>query len=97
MTERKIHGGTEMKHFNAVGWSDFVNHVAAGGRQKVINKHRGMHRKRCVQTAALWRKVADAAGAATSFPRSPEKSRFANAALALARLAAKRQETSGLV
>ena len=26
--QRKIHGGTEMKHFNAVRWSDCVNHFA---------------------------------------------------------------------
>ena len=97
MTERKIHGGTEMKHFNAVGWSDFVNHVAAGGRQKVINKHRGIHRKRCVQAAALWRKVADAAVAEASYQPAAEKVRFVKAAFALAGLAAKRQETSGLI
>jgi len=94
--QREIHGGTEMKHFNVVGWSDFVNHVAGSDRQK-MQGHWGARRKHCVQTAALWQKVADAAVVEARYQPAPEKVRIVKAAFALAGLAAKRQEMGGVV
>ncbi len=95
--QRKIHGGTEMKHFNVVGWSDFVNHSADGGGQVVVQGHRGVRRKNRVQTAALWQKVANAAVVEARYQPAPEKVRFVKAAFALAGLAAKRQEMGGVI
>ncbi len=93
----KVDGGTEMKHVNAVGWSDFVNHAAVGGRQKATQKHRGAHRKDYGQTAALWRKIADAAVVEANYQPAAEKVRFVKAAFALASSVARRRETGGLV
>src|SRR5260370_24807233 len=70
--KRWIQGGTVMKHSNAVGWSDFVNHLAGSDRQK-MQGHRGARRKHCVQTAALWQKVADAAGVQVGEQPDPAK------------------------
>ncbi len=95
--QRKIHGGTEMKHFNVVGWSDFVNHSADGGGQVVVQGHRGVRRKNRVQTAALWQKVANAEVVEARYQPAPEKVRFVKAAFALAGLAAKRQEMGGVI
>src|SRR2546427_809370 len=88
----KIHGGTEMKHFNAVGWSDFVDHVADGGGQMVMQKHRGARRKHYLRTAALCQKVADAAVVEAGYQPALERVRFVEAAFAQAGLAAQRQE-----
>src|SRR5260370_17600877 len=84
-------GGTVMKHSNAVGWSDFVNHLAGSDRQK-MQGHRGARRKHCVQTAALWQKVADAAGVEAGDQPPPEKNRILQGAFRLAGFAAKRPE-----
>ncbi len=81
-----------MKHFNAVRWSDFVNHVSDGGEQVMMQGHRGVRRKHCVQAVALWQKVADAAVVEARYQPAPEKVRIVKAAFALAGLAAKRQE-----
>ncbi len=81
-----------MKHFNAVGWSDFVDHVADGGGQMVMQKHRGARRKHYLRTAALCQKVADAAVVEAGYQPAPERVRFVEAAFALAGLAAQRQE-----
>jgi len=86
-----------MKHFNVVGWSDFVNHSADGGGQVVVQGHRGVRRKNRVQTAALWQKVANAAVVEARYQPAPEKVRFVKAAFALAGLAAKRQEMGGVI
>ena len=95
---RKIHGGTEMKHFNAVGRSDVVNYLAAGDRQKkMMQGHRAVRPKHYGQTATLWQKVADAAVAEAKYQPAPEKVRFVKAAFALTGLAAKRQEMGGAI
>ncbi len=60
-------------------------------------KHRRTGRKRCLQTAALWRKVAEVAGVEASYQPAAEKVRVVRAAFAVAGLAAKRQETGGLI
>ncbi len=86
-----------MKHLNAVGWSDFVNHAAVSGRQKLTQKQRGALRKHYAQTAALWRKVADAAIAEATYQPAAEKVRFVKTAFTLAGLAAKRQETAEVI
>src|SRR5713101_3218481 len=96
-TEGKVNGGTQMKHFQVVEWSDCVNHVAAGDRQKAIKKHRGTRRKRCMETAALWQKVANAAAVEANYQPPAESVRVVKAAFATAGLAAKRQETGGLI
>src|SRR5260370_2434781 len=80
--KRWIQGGTVMKHSNAVGWSDFVNHLAGSDRQK-MQGHRGARRKHCVQTAALWQKVADAAGGEAGDHPPPTKQRPVQAPLGL--------------
>jgi len=94
---RKVHGGTEMKDFNAGGWSDFVNHAAVGGRQKAMQKHLRPRRQHCARTAALWRKIADAAMVEANYQPAPEKVRFVKAAFALAGSVARRQETAGVI
>src|SRR5260370_15279587 len=86
-----IQRGTVMKHFNAVGWSDFANHLAGSDRQE-MQGHRGARRKHCVQTPALWQKFADAAVVEARYQPAPEKVRFVKAVFALAGLATKRQE-----
>jgi hypothetical protein len=96
MPEEKVHGGTGMKHFSAVRRSDFVNHAAAGCRQKVMQKHLRA-RRHYAQTAALWRKIADAAVVEASYQPAAEKVRFVKAAFALASSVARRRETGGLV
>jgi len=85
-----------MKHSNAVGWSDFVNHLAGSYRQE-MHGHRGARRKHCVQKVALWQKVANAAVVEASYQPAPEKVRFVKAAFALAGLATKRQEMGGVI
>jgi hypothetical protein len=86
-----------MKHLNAVGWSDFENRAAAGGRPNVMHKHDGARRKNYARTAALWRKVADAAVVEASYQPAAEKVRFVKAAFELAGPAARRQERSGVI
>jgi hypothetical protein len=86
-----------MKHFKPLGWSDFVNHAAAGGRQKLMKKHRGARRKHYPRTAVLWQKVADAAVVEASYQPAAEKVRFVKAAFELAGPSAKRQETVGVI
>jgi len=85
-----------MKHFNAVRWSDFVNHLAGSDRQE-MQGHRGARRKHCVQTVALWQKVANAAVVEARYQPAPEKVRSVKAAFALAGLVAKRQEMGGVI
>jgi len=96
-TEGKVNGGTKMKHFQVVEWSDCVNHVAAADRQKAIHKHRGTRRKRYMETAALWQKVANAAAVEANYQPPAESVRVVKAAFATAGLAAKPQETNGLI
>src|SRR5260370_25478788 len=83
-----------MKHFSAGGWSDLVSHAAAGGRQKGMQKHLRARRQNYAQTAALWRKVADAAMVEASYQPATEKVRFVKAAFTLARSGARRQKTA---
>ena len=97
MTERKANGGTEMKHFAAVEWSDFVNRVVSGDRRKAMQKHRGTRRKCYAGTAELWQKVANAAAVEASYQPAAESVRVVKAAFATAGWAAKRQETGGLI
>ena len=86
-----------MKHFAAVEWSDFVNHMASGDRLKAMQKRRGTGRKRYVETVALWQKVANAAAVEASYQPAAESVRVVKAAFATAGWAAKRQETGGLI
>ncbi len=97
MTERKANGGTEMKHFKAEEWIDFVNHVGSDDRQEAMQKHLGTGCKRCVETVALWQKVANAAAVEASYQPAAESVRVVKAAFATAGWAAKRQETGGLI
>src|SRR5260370_2214306 len=92
----KVDGGTEMKHVNAVGWSDFVNHAAVGGRQKATQKHRGAHRKDYAQTAALWRKIADAAVVEAHYQPAAGKVCFVQAAFPLSSALGRRRGTHGV-
>jgi hypothetical protein len=85
-----------MKHFNAVRWSGCVNHLAGIDRQE-MQGHRGARRKHCVQTTALWQRVADAAVVEARHQPAPEKVRFVKAAFALAGPAAKQPEMRGVV
>jgi hypothetical protein len=86
-----------MMNFAAVEWSDFVNHLASDDRRKAMQKHRGTRRKRCVETIAPWKKVADAAALEASYQPAAEIVQVVKAAFAMAGLAAKRQETGGLI
>src|SRR5260370_23448544 len=97
MTERKANGETEMKHFAAVEWSDFVNRLVSGDRRKAMQKHRGTRRKCYAGTAELWQKVAKAAAVESSYQPAAESVRVVKAAFATAGWAAKRQETGGLI
>src|SRR5258708_32114868 len=85
-----------MKHFNAVRWNDFVNHLAGSDRQE-MQGHQGVRGKHCVQTVALWQKVTNAAVVEARYQPAPEKVRFVKAAFALAGLATKRQEMGGVI
>ncbi len=62
-----------------------------------MQKHRGTRRKRCVETIAPWKKVADAAALEASYQPAAEIVQLVKAAFAMAGLAAKRQETGGLI
>src|SRR5260370_42391208 len=95
--QRKIHGGTEMKHFNAVRWSDCVNHFAASDWHKMMQGHEGVRNKHFVHTTALWQKFAEAAVVEARYQPTPEKVRFVKAAFALSGLATKRQEMGGVI
>ena len=97
MTERKANGETEMKHFAAVEWSDFVNRLVSGDRRKAMQKHRGTRRKCYAGTAELWQKVANAAAVEASYQPAAESVRVVKAAFAAAGWAAKRQEIGGLI
>ena len=97
MTERKANGETEMKHFAAVEWSDFVNRLVSGDRRKAMQKHRGTRRKCYAGTAELWQKVAKAAAVEASYQPAAESVRVVKAAFATAGWAAERQETGGLI
>jgi len=63
--------GDVMKHSNAVGWSDFVNHLAGSDRQE-MHGHRGARRKHCVQTLLFGRK-SPMRRCSSQLPARPEK------------------------
>ncbi len=86
-----------MRHFAAVEWSDFVNHVGSDDRQEAMQKHLGTGCNRCVETVALWQRVANAAAVEASYQPAAESVRVVKAAFATAGWAAKRQETGGLI
>src|SRR5260370_17525572 len=86
-----------MKHFKAEEWIDFVNQMASGDRQEAMQKHLGAGCKRCMETVALWQRVANAAAVEASYQPAAESVRVVKAAFATAGWAAKRQETGGLI
>src|SRR6266849_6389050 len=86
-----------MMNFAAVEWGDFVNPLASDDRRKAMQKHRRTRRKRCVETIALWKKVAGAAALEASYQPAVEVIQLVKATFAMAGLAAKRQETGGLI
>src|SRR5713226_7492556 len=57
MTERKANGETEMKHFAAVEWSDFVKRLVSGDRRKGMEKQRGTRRKCYGGKAEQWQET----------------------------------------
>src|SRR3989441_8021658 len=97
MTERKANGETEMKHFAAVEWSDFVNRLVSGDRRKAMQKHRGTRRKYYAGTAELWQKVAKAAAVEASYQPAAESVREVKPPFATAGSAAKGQRTGSLL
>src|SRR6266496_1608371 len=86
-----------MKHFKAEEWIDFVNHVGSDDRQEAMQKHLRTDCKRCMETVALWQRVANAAAVEASYQPAAESVRVVKAAFATAGWAAKRQETGGLI
>src|SRR6266849_2306578 len=93
--EKRINGGTEMKHFKAVEWSDFVKRVGSDDRRKAMHERRGSRRKRYVETIALLQKGANGAAVEACYQPAAESVRVVKAAFATASLAAKPQETDG--
>ncbi len=77
-----------MKHFKAEEWIDFVNHMASGDRQEAMQKHLGAGCKRCMETVALWQRVANAAAVEASYQPAAESVRVVKAAFATAGWAA---------
>ena len=90
-------GGTEMKYFQAVEWSDFVNHVASEGPRMAMQEHKRTRRKCYVETSALRQKLANAAAGEASYQPAAESVQVVKAAFATAGAAARRQEKGVLI
>ena len=86
-----------MKHFKTEEWSDSMNHVASEDPRKTMPKHQGTGRHRNVETLALWQRVANTAASQANYQPAEARVRVVKAAFAIAGLAAKRQETDGLI
>src|SRR6266446_8350659 len=71
--------------------------MAFGGREEAKQKELGAGCKRCMETVALWQRVANAAAVEASYQPAAESVRVVKAAFATAGWAAKRQETGGLI
>ena len=97
MTERKMNGGTEMEYFQAVEWSDFVNHAASEDPRMAMQKYKGTRRKCYLETGALRQKLANAAAGEASYQPAAESVRMVKAAFATAGVAARRQERGVLI
>src|SRR5260370_3688240 len=86
-----------MKHFKAEEWRDSMNHVVSKDPRKTMPKHRGTGSYRNVETLALWQRVANTAASQANYQPAEARVRVVKAAFAIAGLAAKRQETDGLI
>jgi hypothetical protein len=93
---RKL-GGTEMKHFRAQEWIDFVNHLIKGNQQEAMQKHLATGCKRCTETFSLWAKVSKMAAAEASYLPPAGTVRLAKAAFATAGMAEPQKASRGLV
>ncbi len=82
-----------MMHFDAVEWTDF----ASDDWQKAMQQHLGTGSKRRLETLAPWQKVANAEAADARYQPPAETVHVAKAAFATTGLAARPEETSGLV
>jgi len=87
-------GGTNMKHFTAEEWIDFVNQVTSPKQQEAMKKHLGTGCERCMETVALWQKLHSTAAMEASYQPPMAEVRLAKAAFAAAGGAAQRSEKS---
>ena len=87
-------GGTNMKHFTAEEWIDFVNQVTSPKQQEAMKKHLGTGCERCMETVALWQKLHNAAAMEASYQPPMAEVRLAKAAFAAAGGAPQRSEKS---
>jgi hypothetical protein len=90
-------GGTEMMHFQALRWSEFVNRADPVDPRTAMQTHRGTRRKRLGQTGSLWQRVTKAATVEPSYQPSVEKVCAVKAAFATAGFSATRQETGSVI
>jgi hypothetical protein len=79
-----------MQYLQAVEWSEFVDRMASDGPPMAMQKHSETCRECCVETSALWQKLADAAEVEASYQPAPEIVRVVKAAFATAGVVAKR-------
>lgn len=86
-----------MKHFSTEEWIDFVNHVVAADRHKVMQAHLATGCNRCQENFALWQKVTKSANAEASYQPPPDSVRLAKAAFAASRLTLPKKASPGLV
>ena len=86
-----------MKHFKTEEWIDFVNQVTPARQQEAMKKHLGTGCKQCTQTAALWRKLHNAAAMEASYQPPEAEVRLAKAAFAIAGGATNQKEKSSFV
>src|SRR5690348_16695686 len=82
-----------MMHFDAVESTD----SASDDWQKAMQKHWGIGSKRCLETLALWQKVANARAVEASYQPPAETVRVVKAAFATIALVTRPQETGGLI
>src|SRR6266702_8370730 len=82
-----------MTNFDALEWTDF----ASDDWQKAMQKHLGTGSKRCLETLAPWQKVANAAAVDAICQPRAEPVHVVKVAFATAVLAARPQETDGLI
>ena len=96
MTEKGNLGGTDMKHFTAEDWIDFVNQAAPINRTTEMERHLESC-KRCKETVDLWQKVKTAGAAEPKYQPPAESVRAAKLAFAESGWAAKPSKSSHLI
>jgi hypothetical protein len=90
-------GGEAMKHFTAMEWIDFVNHMTPQKKQETMRKHLGSGCRECAEKFELWKKVRSTAASESSYQPPADTVRVVKAAYASARMASQEKEAKSLV